>query len=164
MGMNTNPHPSGSMGSEPYPLMPQPANWYALSPGQKAALFEKWSLSEEGWIHNQNLFPIIVDVRPDGSFRVPDVVPGKYKLNISTYHGRNAAALSAAVNTVVEVEPAPKQAAQPQDLGPLTVTVHERLQVGDVAPEFAVAPLDGNGQLRLSDYKGKLVLLQFWWA
>ncbi len=65
----------------------------------------------------------------------------------------------------MQVEPiAAGQAAQPQDLRRLTVTVHERLQVGDVAPEFAVARLDGKGQLRLADYKGKLVLLQFWWS
>jgi peroxiredoxin len=42
------------------------------------------------------------------------------------------------------------------------MTIKERLQAGDVAPEFAINRLDGKGQLKLADYKGKLLVLQFW--
>jgi len=162
---DTYHHASGSMRIEPYPVMQQPANWYALPAGQKAALWEKWSASEEGRIHNENMFPIIVDTRPDGTFRVPDVAAGKYRLTINNYHGRNAGELVAALSTVVQVQPvAPGQAVQPQDLGRLTVMVKERLQIGDSAPEFAVNRLDGKGKIQSSDYKGKVVVLQFWWS
>jgi peroxiredoxin len=46
------------------------------------------------------------------------------------------------------------------DLEPARVGVHP-LQVGDTAPDFAVTTFDGK-ELRLRDFKGKFVLLDFW--
>jgi peroxiredoxin len=161
--VDTYHHSGGSMRIEPYPVWVQPANWFEFSWEQRAASYAKWSATEAGRIHNENLFPIQVDVRPDGTFRAPDVPPGKYKLSLSTYEGGRARELLGGLSMIVQVEPvAPGKTAEPQDLGRLTMTIKERLQVGDAAPDFAVKRLDGNGQIKLSDYKGKLVVLQFW--
>ncbi len=161
--VDTYHHSGGSMRIEPYPVWDQPANWFEFSWQQRAASYAKWSAGEAGRIHNENLFPIQVEVRPDGTFRAPDVPPGKYKLSLSTYEGGRARELLGGLSTIVEVEPpAPGKTAEPQDLGRLTMTIKERLQPGDAAPDFAVKRLDGNGQIKLSDSKGKLVVLQFW--
>jgi peroxiredoxin len=102
-------------------------------------------------------------VRPDGTFRAADVPPGKYKLSLATYEGGRGRELLGGLSTIVQVEPiAPGKTAEPQNLGRLTMPIKERLQVGDAAPDFAVNRLDGNGQIKLSDYKGKLLVLQFW--
>ena len=46
-------------------------------------------------------------------------------------------------------------------LGPLVLDVVERLKVGDIAPAFEIETVDGQ-PLKLSDYRGKYVLLDFW--
>jgi peroxiredoxin len=53
----------------------------------------------------------------------------------------------------------------PLDLGTITAELFEALKVGDRAPDFKVRRIVGKGrgdQLRLSDYQGKLVLLDYW--
>lgn len=49
---------------------------------------------------------------------------------------------------------------EPLDLGPVEPTLATRLAVGDAAPAFEAKTLDG-GSLRLEDYRGKYVLLDF---
>jgi len=161
--VDTYHHTGGTMRIEPYPVWDQPANWFEFSWEQRALKYASWSAGEAGRIHNENLFPFQVDVRPDGTFRIADVPPGKYKLSLSTYEGGRARELLGGLSAIVQVEPvAAGQPAEPQDLGPLTMTIKERLQAGDAAPDFAVNRLDGKGQLKLADYKGKLLVLQFW--
>ena len=50
---------------------------------------------------------------------------------------------------------------EPQDIGTLELEVLRRLKVGDAAPGFAVKTFDGK-PLKLADYRGKYVLLEFW--
>jgi len=50
---------------------------------------------------------------------------------------------------------------EPLDLGELELTMNDPLRVGDVAPLFEAKTLDGR-DLKLSDYRGKFVLLSFW--
>jgi RNA polymerase sigma factor (sigma-70 family) len=161
--VDTYHHSGGTLRIEPYPLWDQPANWFEFSWESRAAKYAKWSATEAGRIHNENLFPFQVDVRPDGTFKIADVPPGKYKLSLSTYEGGRAREVLGGLSMIIQVEPvAPEKPAEPQDLGGLTMPIKERLQVGDAAPDFAVNRLDGNGQIKLSDYKGKLVVLQLW--
>lgn len=46
-------------------------------------------------------------------------------------------------------------------LGPLVLDMVKRLKVGDVAPDFEIETVDGQ-PLKLSDFRGKYVLLDFW--
>ena len=51
---------------------------------------------------------------------------------------------------------------EPLDLGNLTVAMHNPpLHAGDTAPLFEAKSLDGK-DVRLSDYRGRFVLLSFW--
>jgi peroxiredoxin len=51
--------------------------------------------------------------------------------------------------------------AQMIDLGEAPATFYTRLEAGDAAPDFEVVTLDGK-RLKLSDLRGKYVLLDFW--
>jgi len=50
---------------------------------------------------------------------------------------------------------------EPLDLGELTLRMNNPLHVGDTAPQFEAQTLDGK-PIRLADYRGKFVLLNFW--
>ena len=53
---------------------------------------------------------------------------------------------------------------EPLDLGTITVKL-EALQIGDLAPDFDVERIgtpEKGRRVKLSDYRGKLVLLDFW--
>ena len=107
----------------------------------------------------------------DGRFRIDDVTPGTYALGFSVNARPNPQALepgeaigSVTMNvTVPEVHGG--ESDEPFDLGTITAKLFENLKVGDRAPDFAVPRIAGKGmgdQLRLADYRGKLVLLDFW--
>jgi len=50
---------------------------------------------------------------------------------------------------------------EPLALGPLVLDLVQRLKVGDIAPDFEIETVDGQ-PLKLSDFRGKYVLLDFW--
>jgi cytochrome c biogenesis protein CcmG/thiol:disulfide interchange protein DsbE len=50
---------------------------------------------------------------------------------------------------------------QPSGSGPHKVPEVNSAKVGELAPDFAIGGLDG-GTIRLSDYRGKPVVLNFW--
>ncbi len=102
---------------------------------------------------------------PDGSFRVDDVPGGKYELTIDLRElddkrGQLNSPVIAVCRHEIDVPdgPAGHQDA-PLDLGVLNTLA--QLHPGDVAPEFAVKTVEGQ-TVKLSDYKGKFVLLDFW--
>ena len=107
-----------------------------------------------------------VRVFEDGRFRGEDLEPGEYKLSIKIHEpppgdecgwGR----LIAGFSHVFKVPGAVKGGVL--DLGNLkpVETGDRPLGIGEAAPDFTVKTLDGK-VLRLADYKGKLVLLDFW--
>ena len=107
----------------------------------------------------------------DGRFRFDDITPGTYEMTFSVNAkpdsqlfdpGNDLGSLRMSV-TMPEI--AGGQSDEPLDLGSLTIKLFETLEVGDLAPNFTVPRIAGKGkgdQLRLSDYRGKLVLLDFW--
>jgi peroxiredoxin len=110
-----------------------------------------------------------VNVSVDGRFRAENIGPGEYKLRISIHEpppddecgwGRLVGDFSREF-TVSNVPGGVSD--DPLDLGdlqPAPVAVRP-LQLGDTAPNFAVKTLDGT-DLRLADFKGKFVILDFW--
>jgi peroxiredoxin len=66
------------------------------------------------------------------------------------------------INQEVIVPPVPaNQSNGPLDLGEFVVQMVRDLKPGDVAPDFEIHTVDG-GSLRLADFLGKYVLLDFW--
>jgi len=102
---------------------------------------------------------------PDGSFRIDDVPGGKYQLTIDLRElddkrGQRKSPIIAFHQQVIEVPDAPGgRTDTPLEVGAINMIAP--LHPGDPAPEFTVNTVDGQ-TVKLSDYKGKYVLLDFW--
>jgi peroxiredoxin len=73
--------------------------------------------------------------------------------------------IGSAKRAVIVPEAPDARTDEPIDLGTITAELFETLKVSDRAPDFTVPRIVGKGrgdQIRLSDYQGKLVLLDFW--
>jgi thiol-disulfide isomerase/thioredoxin len=101
----------------------------------------------------------------DGSFRIDDVPGGKYQLTIDLRElddkkGQRKSPMIAFRQQEIEVPDAPGgRTDTPLDVGAINMLAP--LHPGDTAPEFAVKTVEGQ-TVKLSDYKGKYVLLDFW--
>ena len=105
-----------------------------------------------------------------GSFRVEDIVPGSYELTVKVnedYHEDNfsgfvqRASLSHII-TVPEIAGGLSRTDQPLDLGELPLALDQGVKVGDLAPEIQAQTLDTKKPLKVSDSRGKYVLIVFW--
>lgn len=149
----------------PQPKMPQPPDWDKLDEAKKKELQKAfWETPEyRNWQQSANIAQF--NVAKDGTFRVEDIPPGTYQLNI------NLGELSPAGFFVegagwgqmpVTVPPVTSdQQDRPIDVGEVKVEILKRLSVGEAAPEISGDSLDG-GSARLSDFRGKYVLLYLW--
>jgi len=103
----------------------------------------------------------------DGSFRVEDVPGGKYTLRIDLRENSGDGPMNfnapeiASYTKEIEVPDSPNGVGEAQDLGTIQVSARKVLKTGTAAPDFNVKTLDGK-PLKLSDFKGKYVLLDFW--
>jgi AhpC/TSA family len=126
------------------------------------------------WTKNE---PVVIGRRffskidRDGAFRVEDVVAGRYELQVrvnpppSGERSGAGWAIGILKKAVTIPEVLGGRSSEPLDLGTLTVKVFDTLKVGDLAPDLNVERI-GNAEMgpriKLSDYRGKLVLLSFW--
>ena len=124
---------------------------------------ESWSATPEGRTYFSTLDSHFVKVTPEGRFRVSGVRPGEYELVFRLYAEPKSTCMVSPLNTAVFPVTVPEDAGVDTtiDLGALEVDLYPELEDGAKAPEFAVDTLDG-GTVRLSDYAGKYVLLDFW--
>ena len=103
----------------------------------------------------------------DGSFRIDDVPAGKYQLSIDLRalekkEGQIHSPLIALHRQEIDVPNGPGgNEATALDLGVINMVA--QLNPGEMAPDFAVKTVEGK-TVKLSDYKGKYVLLDFWAA
>ena len=103
----------------------------------------------------------------DGSFRVEDVPGGKYSLRIDLREAGDGPSRFSApkigdLTKEIEVPNSPDgRSDEPFDLGVLELQARNALKAGRVAPDFEVMTL-ADKKLKLSELKGKYVLLDFW--
>lgn len=103
--------------------------------------------------------PVRLAFDSEGVFTAEMVAPGKYKIAVTLYdHGRPAA--KAEESRTIPAD-APGQPDAPLDLGVVNLAAVADFQTGSPAPDFTLTSLDGK-TLRLSELKGKYVLLDFW--
>lgn len=108
-----------------------------------------------------------VIIETDGSFRVDDVPAGEYDWRVQVYDQptsrlRGFGELRGSINRKVEVPEMPGgRSDEPLDLGEIEVDMLKRVNIGDAAPGFQAPTLDG-GTIKLEDFRGKFVLLDFW--
>jgi peroxiredoxin len=102
----------------------------------------------------------------DGSFRIEDVPGGKYRLRMDLREGQGPMRFSspsiAHIEKELEIPDSPGgRSDEPFNVGKIEMQARNVLKVGSVAPDFEVKTVDDK-PIKLSDYAGKFVLLDFW--
>jgi len=150
------------------PRIPYPKELLAKRDASMTTWAKAWWTSALGREYRRNYVDFgQAQLRPDGTIRVEDVPPGDYRLNLSfsayplrAFMGSNdRIAYTTKQFTVPEIKGGRSDA--PLDLGILRPKLKETLKVGQPVPPFEVETLDGR-RLRLEDFRGKYVLLDFW--
>jgi hypothetical protein len=101
----------------------------------------------------------------DGSFRIDDVVGGEYQVTLDprlleSKMGQLKSPRIALHRQEIDVPETPGgRSDTPFDVG--VINIIAQLYPGEMAPDFAVKTVE-NKTVKLSDYKGKCVLLDFW--
>lgn len=109
-----------------------------------------------------------IQLEKDGSFRIDEVIPGEYRFNIRILDPRDPDAFAygryiASFGEEFEVSDTDGgHGGKPLDLGVFEIETKPKIQEGKtLAPEFSVTDFEG-GNIRLSDFHGEFVLLDFW--
>jgi RNA polymerase sigma factor (sigma-70 family) len=143
--------------------MPRPPNWSELSSDEQDALTAAWEKTPDAKLYNQEKCPIDFRVAADGSFTVPDLPAGEYRVVIASWTGAPVASqMISRGQAQITIEEMPGgRSDEPQNIGTVEAFYARPLQPGDAAPLFETTTFAGE-RLKLSDHKGKYVLLNFW--
>jgi peroxiredoxin/protocatechuate 3,4-dioxygenase beta subunit len=153
------------------PERPKPENYDRMNKRERQQWYNQWSKTTEAgayydamW-HDPGRRHYVFHIKKDGSFRIEDVIAGRYKLTVwieerLTGQGRPEE-IASYYGTIEVSEMQGGRSDEPLDLGEFELTMHNPLHVGDLAPLFEAKTLDGK-DLKLIDYRGKFVLLSFW--
>lgn len=126
--------------------------------------FIAFSETEEGekFMKNPKRYPL--NMNAEGTFESLEVAPGHYRVDLRpkawepTGRGRRTTSIGMGFKSFDIPE---GHSEEPFDIGNVEVELLGRLPVGKIAPDFEVEDAEGNS-VRLSDYRGKYVLLDFW--
>ena len=135
-----------------------PIDWRQNNPAEIKLPRGKLGQGPRGWDRYAS------NLDKDGRFRIDDVPPGSYELTVpvnSPPDPRSCGAGTEIGRATLEFTVPEGAADVPVDVGNVEAKLLPTLNVGDLAPDFTAQRLDG-GRLKLGDYQGKLVLLDFW--
>ena len=147
-----------------------------MDPAQRQAWYAKWLQTEEGKAYEEQArkaaeqrrnYPVAVQA--DGRFRIEDVEAGNYRLVIAIVRrpagqDRSPSQPLATASVKLTMPEIPNgRSDEPLTAPDIAITMEKTIEVGQLAPSFEVRRLeDGKQQLKLEDYRGKYVLLDFW--
>jgi peroxiredoxin len=136
-----------------------PPNWSELSAEERTALTAAWERSPDAKLYNQEKCNLNFEVAADGTFIVPDVLAGDYRLSISS-KSPTVPNLRGDISFTVPEMPGGRSD-DSLDVGEIKTYPAAPPQPGDPAPLFEITTFEGK-PLKLADFKGKHVLLNFW--
>lgn len=153
-----------------HPERPRPDDYSRMTQRQQQEWIKQWHQTPEAeeylkavW-HNPNRRHYTFCIADDGTFRIKDVIPGKYSLTVwleERLSGERPEEFGGYSGTI-EVPPMDEAYSDdPLDVGDLVLRLRRPLHVGDLAPLFEAQTIDGKA-IRLADYRGRFVLLSFW--
>jgi peroxiredoxin len=140
---------------------PEQAKWWAAFEKTDAAKAYHQAEDRRTTMIQAATYPF--DVEADGTIRVQDVAPGAYDLDFEVYLKDSDPSRRLGYGDAQITVPAAASASddRPVEVPPVPIVTVNDIRIGDMAPDFAVKGLDGS-LLRLSDYRGKFVFLEFW--
>jgi len=147
-----------------YTVVPMPTLTATEPEGQQAE-FERFLETPEGqtWARSHRSYD--AQVAGDGAFQIQDVPEGTYRLLVNLRQTpADGGGRLGSLDTNVFVSPSRGGSNAAMDLGSIEIPVQQTVQtlrIGDLAPPFEVKTVDG-APLRLADFRGKFVLLDFW--
>jgi thiol-disulfide isomerase/thioredoxin len=132
-----------------------------MEPEAQHEEFDRFLESPEGKVWQRAHRSFEVEVGDEGAFTIGDVPEGSYQLQVNLRQTRaQGGEPIAALSTNIDVAGGGKTNAT-MDLGNLELALKKVLRLGETAPSFEVRTVDGE-PLRLADFRGKFVLLDFW--
>jgi peroxiredoxin len=153
------------------PDEPRPENYDRMTRREREQWRVQWRKSDEyklyrdSYWHDPNWRQYTFRINHDGSFRIEDVIAGKYDFTVWIEErltgGQRPEEIASYYGTIEVPEMPGGRSDEPLDLGELELTMHDPLRVGDMAPLFEAKTLDGK-DLKLIDSRGKFILLSFW--
>jgi RNA polymerase sigma factor (sigma-70 family) len=143
--------------------MRRPPNWSELSADEQTALTAAWEKSPDAKLYNQEKCSIDFRLARDGTFIVPDLLAGNYGITVINWSGAPVSSriISRGNIPITVPEMHGDRSDEPLDVGEIKTYLVAPLRTGDPAPLFETSTFDGK-PLRLADFKGKYVLLNFW--
>jgi hypothetical protein len=152
--------------------LPQPPDASKLPPEDRQKAWERFNQSQRafwktdaGRLRERAERTYVLVFETNGQFRVDHVPPGKYMLSIiandpdEEYYRQR---MIGSLNREIEVPAvAAAKVNEPFDVGTLELTIRGKLRIGKAVAPLETKSLDGT-PIKLSDYRGKHVLLFFW--
>lgn len=154
----------GSVWPKTLHQMRRPPNWSQLSPDEQEALTVEWEQTPDAKIYNQERCPIDFRIASDGTFTVPDLPTGAYRVVVASWTGApvKSRMVSRGQGEVIIRDMSGGRSDEVQDMGEVKVYYAAPLASGDRAPLFETTTLDGR-PVKLADCNnGRYVLLNFW--
>ena len=114
----------GSMWANQKHYMREPRGWRAMSAEERRKYELEWRASPEGELFKEEVRNYEFPVQPDGTFRVPDVLPGSYRMQVRadapTEPGKPSRKAAVVETKVIVPEILPGEADEPIDIGTLS--------------------------------------------
>jgi RNA polymerase sigma factor (sigma-70 family) len=143
-----------------------PQEWPKMTKQQRDDWQKAWNQTPAGREYRRLRWSESFTINPDGTFRIEDLAPGTYNVSFRIFRNENGFGEDLVqCGKEFTVPPLPagvERSDEPLDLGTIDVKLVPRTRVGKPAPEFQATTLDGK-KIKLSDYKGKFVVLKWWW-
>lgn len=151
------------------PRLPYPDNWSKMTPNERRVWLKEFKKSDAYKEHEKKVaaaqaarFSVSCPIAADGSFLFKSLKPDWYELTVAIMHDKaeGESDYSLARAHILK-QFFIKKTDKDHDLGTMTFKLKNVLMPGDIAPDFTITNYDGE-EFKLSDYRGKYVLLDFW--